>query len=124
MDTTEANHREAYVCIFVSLTVKALHLELVSDLTSDAFIDCLRRCIARRGCPSLIWSDWGTNFVGADQFWPSLNLMKYWSAQSDMNHCGVKNPVIFLTCFKNSINLRLSQTYNAHGHVQNAVAFM
>ncbi len=56
---------KAYVCIFVSLTAKAVHLELVSDLTSDAFIACLRRFIARRGCPSLIWSDWGTNFVGA-----------------------------------------------------------
>ena len=56
---------KAYVCLFVSLTVKAVHLELVSDLTSDAFIACLRRFIARRGCPSLIWSDWGTNFVGA-----------------------------------------------------------
>ena len=56
---------KVYVCIFVSLTVKAVHLELVSDLTSDAFIACLRRFIARRGCPSLIWSDWGTNFVGA-----------------------------------------------------------
>ena len=56
---------KAYVCIFVSLTMKAIHLELVSDLTSDAFIACLRRFIACCGCPSLIWSDWGTNFVGA-----------------------------------------------------------
>ncbi len=56
---------KAYICIFVSLTVKAVHVELVSDLTSDAFIACLRRFIARRGCPSLIWSDWGTNFTGA-----------------------------------------------------------
>ena len=56
---------KAYVCVFVSLTVKAVHLELVSDLTSDAFIACLRRFISRRGIPSVIWSDHGTNFVGA-----------------------------------------------------------
>ena len=56
---------KAYVCVFVSLTVKAVHLELVTDLTTDAFIACLRRFISRRGCPSLIWSDNGTNFVGA-----------------------------------------------------------
>ena len=56
---------KAYVCVFVSLTVKAVHLELVSDLTTDAFIATLRRFIARRGKPSLIWSDHGTNFVGA-----------------------------------------------------------
>ena len=56
---------KSYVCVFVSLTVKAVHLELVSDLTTDAFIACLRRFISRRGIPSLIWSDHGSNFVGA-----------------------------------------------------------
>ena len=56
---------KAYVCVFVSLTVKAVHLELVSDLTTDAFVAALRRFAARRGKPSLIWSDHGTNFVGA-----------------------------------------------------------
>lgn len=56
---------KAYIYIFVSLTVKAVHLELVSDLSTDAFIAALRRFIARRGKPSLVWSDHGTNFVGA-----------------------------------------------------------
>ena len=56
---------KAYACVFVSLTIKAVHLELVSDLTTDAFIATLRRFIARRGKPSSIWSDHGTNFVGA-----------------------------------------------------------
>ena len=58
---------KAYVCVFVSLSVKAVHLELVSDLTSEAFIATLRRFISRRGKPSLIWSDNGTNFVGASR---------------------------------------------------------
>ncbi len=56
---------KAYIYVFVSLTVKAMHLELVSDLTAEAFIAYLRRFIARRGKPSLIWSDHGSNFVGA-----------------------------------------------------------
>ena len=56
---------KAYVCIFVSLSVKAVHLELVSDLSTDAFIASLRRFVARRGKPILIWSDHGSNFVGA-----------------------------------------------------------
>jgi hypothetical protein len=55
---------KSYICIFVSLSVKAVHIELVSDLTAEAFIACLRRFIARRGKPTLIWSDHGTNFVG------------------------------------------------------------
>ena len=58
---------KAYVCVFVSLAVKAVHLEAVSDLTTEAFIATLRRVIARRGHPSLIWSDNGTNFVGANR---------------------------------------------------------
>ena len=58
---------KACVCIFVSLAVKAVHLEAVSDLTSDAFIATLRRFVACRGHPSLIWSDNGTNFVGANR---------------------------------------------------------
>jgi len=56
---------KTYVAIFVSLSVKAVHLEAVSDLTTDAFLACLRRFVARRGKPVLIWSDHGTNFVGA-----------------------------------------------------------
>ena len=36
---------KAYVCVFVSLSVKAVHLEPVTDLTSDAFITCLRRFV-------------------------------------------------------------------------------
>ena len=58
---------KAYVCVFVSLSVKAVHLEAVTDLTTDAFIAALRRFIARRGKPSMIWSDHGTNFVGANR---------------------------------------------------------
>ena len=58
---------KAYICLFVCLAVKAVHLELVSDLTAEAFIAALRRFVARRGCPSLIWSDHGTNFVGANR---------------------------------------------------------
>ena len=58
---------KTYICVFVSLSVKAAHLELVSDLTSEAFVATLRRFIARRGKPSLIWSDHGSNFVGAQK---------------------------------------------------------
>ena len=43
---------KAYICVFVSMSVKAVHLELVSDLTTEAFIATLRRFIARRGKPN------------------------------------------------------------------------
>ncbi len=52
---------KAYICLFVAMSVKAVHLEVVSDLTSAAFIACLRRFIARLGKPYCIWSDHGSN---------------------------------------------------------------
>ncbi|XP_043597808.1 uncharacterized protein LOC122574359 [Bombus pyrosoma] len=46
-----------YVAIFICLAVKAVHIELVSDLTSEAFIAALRRFIDRRGFCLTIYSD-------------------------------------------------------------------
>lgn len=51
---------------FVCLTVKVVHIELVSDLTSKAAIAALRQFIARRGRCSTSHSDNDTNFVGAN----------------------------------------------------------
>ncbi|XP_063994337.1 uncharacterized protein LOC135171637 [Diachasmimorpha longicaudata] len=56
---------KVYVAVFTCLAVKAVHLEVVSDLTTEAFLAALRRFIARRGCCRNIYSDNGTNFVGA-----------------------------------------------------------
>ena len=58
---------KAFVCVFISLSIKAVHLELTSDLTTNAFIASLRRFISRRGKPLLIWSDNGSNLVGASR---------------------------------------------------------
>ncbi|XP_073979979.1 uncharacterized protein [Rhodnius prolixus] len=56
---------QCYLAIFICFSTKAIHLELVTDLTTQAFLAALNRFIARRGMPSHIWSDNGTNFVGA-----------------------------------------------------------
>lgn len=58
---------KAYVCIFVCMSVKAVHIELVSDLTTPAFLACLDRFVARRGLCLSLYSDNGTNFVGASR---------------------------------------------------------
>lgn len=55
---------KSYICVFVCLATRAVHLELVSDLTKHAFIAALNRFIARRGKPRTIYSDNGTTFVG------------------------------------------------------------
>lgn len=58
---------KGYVAVFVCMATKAVHLELVSDLTTSAFLAALKRMAARRGKPDHIYSDNGTNFVGANK---------------------------------------------------------
>ncbi|XP_050293842.1 uncharacterized protein LOC126734313 [Anthonomus grandis grandis] len=57
---------KAYICIFVCMSTKCVHLDVVTDLTTSAFIAVLKRFIARRGKPLHIYSDNGSNFVGAN----------------------------------------------------------
>lgn len=57
---------KTYVAIFICLATKAVHIEAVSDLTTEGFIGALRRFIARRGHCISIYSDNGTNFIGAN----------------------------------------------------------
>lgn len=57
---------KCYLCLFVCLSTKAIHLELVSDLSTQAFILCLRRFVSRRGRCHVIFCDNGRNFVGAN----------------------------------------------------------
>ncbi|GFT44391.1 integrase catalytic domain-containing protein [Trichonephila clavipes] len=62
-----SRNTKCYTCVFVCLATKAVHLEVVSDLTSKAFIACLKIFMARRGKPSEIFCDQGTNFYGASR---------------------------------------------------------
>ncbi|XP_066592941.1 uncharacterized protein [Prorops nasuta] len=57
---------KGYVAVFVCLATRAIHLELVSRLDTEAFLAALARFISRRGKPAAIYSDNGLNFQGAD----------------------------------------------------------
>ena len=51
--------------IFTCLTYRAVHLEIVQDLSSDQMLLAVRRLVARRGQVRTLFSDNGTNFRGA-----------------------------------------------------------
>ena len=57
---------KAFLCVFVCFSSRAVHLEAVSDYSADAFLAAFRRFASRRGLCQVIYSDRGTNFVGAD----------------------------------------------------------
>lgn len=58
----------SYICLFVCLVTKSVHLELSPYLSTESFLNALRRFLARRGPISTIYSDRGTNFVGAKSY--------------------------------------------------------
>ena len=56
---------ETLLAIFVCMSTKAVHLEVVEDKSANAFLMAYHSFISRRGRPAEVWSDNGTNFVGA-----------------------------------------------------------
>ena len=83
---------KAYIALFICMSTKAIHLELVSDLTSNAFIAALKRFIARRGIPAQIFSDNGKNFRRANrtlhELYTFLRSMEV--EQSSKEFCGLR----------------------------------
>ena len=55
-----------YVTVFVCMCTRAVHLGLVSSLSSEAFISVFRRIVNRRGLPTTVYSNHSTNFVGVN----------------------------------------------------------
>ena len=64
-----------WACVFTCLSTRAIHLEMVYSLATDSCLSALTRFIARRGRPSTICSDNGTNFVGANNELNQLTSM-------------------------------------------------
>ena len=58
---------KAYICLFTCAVTRAVHLELVRDMTTERFLLALRRMIARRGMCSIIWTDNAKTFKAANK---------------------------------------------------------
>eukprot|EP00102_Acyrthosiphon_pisum_P012658 XP_008181920.2 PREDICTED: uncharacterized protein LOC103309099 [Acyrthosiphon pisum] len=71
--TRNAQVSHAYICLFVCMSTKALHLEVASTLSTETFLMAFTRFAARRGPIQAIYSDCGTNFVGASRLFKSVS---------------------------------------------------
>jgi hypothetical protein len=83
---------KAYFCVFVCMTVKAIHIEMVSELSTNAFMAAFDRFVSRRGLCTNIYSDCGTNFGGAKKY--LTGIYKFYSDCSKdnafLNYCSEK----------------------------------
>lgn len=57
--------QKAWICLFTCAVYRAIHLEVTTSLSTEAFLQAFRRFIARRGRPLIVYTDNGKNFVGA-----------------------------------------------------------
>lgn len=75
---------KSYLCVFICFVTRAVHLEVVSDMSTAAFLATLARFTARRGLPSDIHSDNGSNFLGA-QALLSQDVISQWAGKREIN---------------------------------------
>lgn len=83
----------SYICLFVCMVTKAIHLELSSSLSTESFLLAFTRFSARRGPIKEMHSDCGTNFVGASRLLTPLEeLTQSTSYQSQIrSHSATKS---------------------------------
>lgn len=56
---------KVYICLFTCATSRAIHLEVVTDLSAPTFLLAFRRFAARRSLPQVIMSDNATTYTSA-----------------------------------------------------------
>lgn len=59
------SNEKQWIVIFTCAVMRAVHLELVAKIDTEEFILALARFIYRRGRPTVIYTDCGTNFISS-----------------------------------------------------------
>ena len=79
---------KVYVCLFTCAATRAIHLEIVNDLTEKTFLQAFRRFVSRKSVPKIVMSDNATTFVAASN---SLkHLMDSETIQNEFSSKGIE----------------------------------
>ncbi|XP_021965751.1 uncharacterized protein LOC110860944 [Folsomia candida] len=70
------NQSKTWMVLFTCAVYRCVHLELVHELSTDIFLLALDRFVSRRGRPTKIYTDNGTNFTGAENLFKALDWNK------------------------------------------------
>lgn len=79
---------KCWIVLYICLSTRAVYIDLVSDLSTAAFLSSLDRFISRRGLPSSMYSDLGTNFVGAARELKDIFDVLMQGSEHIKNFCG------------------------------------
>jgi hypothetical protein len=83
---------KVWICLFTCMVTRAIHMEMVRDMTSVSFMNCLRRFIATRGKPKQILSDNALHFKLAGEtcelVWKDVKI-----PEDIQNYCSEENIV-------------------------------
>ena len=62
---TKSGEEKAYICLFTCANTRAIHLEVVSDLSEESFLQAFRRFVSRRSLPETMISDNASTYLSA-----------------------------------------------------------
>lgn len=111
VQTSTGGKEKRWICLFTCLAVRAVHLEVVKDLTAEEGLMGLKRFIATRGKPTLIVSDNATQFRLMSEILSNRELRWKFIPQLAPWHGGVYERLIGLVknCLKRTLDKHLLQ---------------
>ena len=80
---------KVWLCLFICAVIRAVHLELVPDMSTSAFFRCLKRFVARRGIPSRFISD------NAQTFKCAAKMLQAMLKQSEVQQYLTNNKILW-----------------------------
>ena len=62
---SSGGEQKVYICLFICANTRAVHLEVVTDLSEENFIQAFRRFVSRKSLPQLMISDNASTYQSA-----------------------------------------------------------